>query len=112
MIEILAKPAFGNLLLQIARGRGDDANVYADLSGAPCPLEGLIDQHAQDLVLGFAGHVTNFIDEQRAAVSLFQRPGLALLLAVGLLDTEQFDFHTLRRDGCSIDDDEWSFGTG
>ena len=37
-------------------------------------------------------------------------PGLARLLAVGLLDTEQFDFHPLRRDRGGVDDDERSLG--
>jgi len=57
-----------------------------DLGGAACALERLIDQHAQDLVLGLARHVADFIDEQRAAMRLFQCAGLALLLAVGLFD--------------------------
>ena len=53
-----------------------------DLGGAAGALEGLIDQHAQDLVLGLARHVGDLVDEQRAAMGLFQRAGLALLLAV------------------------------
>ncbi len=106
MIEILAETTGGNLLFQIARGRGNDADVDMDLGGAACALERLIDQHAQDLVLGLARHVADFIDEQRAAMRLFQCAGLALLLAVGLFDPEQFELHALRRDRCRVDDDE------
>ena len=76
----------------------------------PGPLERLIDQHPQNLVLGLARHVADFVDEQRAAMGFFQRAGLALLLAIGLLDAEQLDFHALRRDRRGVDDDERSFG--
>ena len=76
----------------------------------PGALERLIDQHPQDLVLGFARHVADFIDEERAAMRFFQRPRLALVLAIGLFDAEQLDFHALRRDRRGVDDDERSFG--
>ena len=80
------------------------------LGGAPCPREGLIDQDAQNLVLGLARQVADFVEEQRAAMGLFQRPGLARLFAVRLLDAEQFELHPLRRDRRRIDDDERAFG--
>ena len=112
VIEILAEAALGDLLFEVARGRGDDADVDIDLGGAAGALEGLVDQHAQNLVLGLARHVGDFVDEQRAAMGLFQRAGLARLLAIGLLDAEQFDFHPLRRDRRGVDDDERSLGAG
>jgi len=80
------------------------------LAGAAGALKRLIDQHAQDLVLGLARHVGDFVDEQRAAMGFFQCAGLARLLAVALLDPEQFDFHPLRRDRGSVDDDKRPFG--
>ena len=43
-------------------------------------------------------------------MGFFQRAGLALLLAVGLLDAEQLLFHALRRDRGGIDDDKRPFG--
>jgi len=43
-------------------------------------------------------------------MGLLKCAGLALLLAVGLLDAEQFDFHALRRNRRGVDDDEGSFG--
>jgi len=49
----------------------------------------------QDLVLGVARHVGDFVDEQRAAVRLLQRTHFALLRAVALLDAEQLDLHAL-----------------
>ena len=54
-----------------------------DLAGAADALERLVDQHAQDLVLGLARHVGDLVDEQRAAVRLFQRADLALLRRIG-----------------------------
>ena len=80
------------------------------LGGAARALEGLIDQHPQDLVLGLARHVADFVDEQRAAMGLFQRTGLARVFAIGLLDAEQFDFHALRRDRRGVDHDKRAVG--
>ena len=91
---------------EIARGRRHDAHIDRDLGAAADALEGLIDQHAQDLVLRLARQVGDVVDEQRAAMRLFQRAGLASFRAVGLIDAEQFDFHALRRDRGGIDDDE------
>ena len=82
VVEVLAEATLGDLLFQIARGRRDDADVDSDLVGAALALEGLLDQHAQDLLLGLARHVANLVDEQRAAVGLFQRAGLARMLAL------------------------------
>ena len=74
----------GDLLLEIAGRRGNDADIDADLRRAALPLKGLLDQHPQNLVLGLARHIADFVDEQRAAMRLFQRAGLARMLAVRL----------------------------
>ncbi len=108
MVEILPEPAFRDLLFQIARGRGNDSDVDIDLGGAALALERLIDQYAQDLVLGFARHVADFIDKKRAAVGFFQRTRLARMLAIGLFDPEQFDLHALRRNRRGVDHDKRS----
>ena len=68
MIEILAEVPGRDLGLDVAAGRRHDAHVDRDLGRAADPLEGLVDQDAQDLVLGVARHVGDFVDEQRAAV--------------------------------------------
>ena len=106
VIEVLAEAAGGDLGLDVAAGRGDDAHVDRDLGGAADALEGLVDQHAQDLVLRLARHVGDFVDEQRAAMRLLERADLALLRAVRLLDAEQLDLHALGRDRGGVDDDE------
>ena len=77
MIEVLAELAGGDLGFDVAAGRGDDAHVDLHLVGAADALEGLLDQHAQDLVLGLARHVGDLVDEQRAAMRLLERADLA-----------------------------------
>ena len=57
-----------------------------------------------------ARHVGDLVDEQRAAVSLFERADLAALRAVARLDAEQLDLHVLRHDGGGVDHDERSGG--
>ncbi len=44
-------------------------------------LEGLVDEHAQDLGLRVLGHVGDFVEEQRAAMGLLERADLALAVA-------------------------------
>ena len=63
MVEIFPEPPGSNLLFEIARGRGNDAHVDMHFGSAAGTLEGLIDQDPQDLVLGLARHVADFIDE-------------------------------------------------
>ena len=106
MIEIFAEFALGDHRLEVARRRRHDAHIDGDLGASADTLEGLIDQHAQDLVLRLARHVSDVVDEQRAAMRLFERAGLAPFRAVGLVDTEQFDFHAFRRDRGGVDHDK------
>ena len=77
VIEILAEFAGGDLRLDVARGRRNDAHVHRDLGAAADALKGLVDQHAQDLVLRLPRHVGDFVDEQRAAMGLLERADLA-----------------------------------
>ena len=110
VIEILAEFAGGDIGFDVAAGRRDDAHVDRDLGAAADALEGLVDQHAQNLVLRLARHVGDLVDEQRAAMRLLERADLAALRAVAGLDAEQLDLHVLRRDGGGVDDDERSVG--
>jgi hypothetical protein len=54
-------------LSQIAVGRGDDADVRLQHSGAAEPLELALLQDAQELGLGRQGHVAHLVEEQHAA---------------------------------------------
>src|SRR5690606_1503683 len=107
MVKILAETPARDLRFEIAAGRGDDPHVDIDLAGAADALEGLVDQHPQNLVLRLARHVGDLVDEQTAAMRLLERADLARLAAVRLLDAEQFDLHALGGDGGGVDDDEW-----
>src|SRR6185312_5227528 len=86
----------GNHRLHVLRGRRNDADIDLDPLGAPYPLELLLDQHAQNLVLRLARHVGHFVDVENAAMCFLQRADLALG-AVGF-GPEQLDLHALRRD--------------
>jgi hypothetical protein len=86
--------------------------VDLHLVGAADALEGLLHQHAQDLVLGLARHVGDLVDEQRAAVRLLERADLARLPVDHLLDAEQLKLHALRHHRGRVDDDERPVGAG
>jgi len=51
-------------------------------------LEGLVDQHTQNLVLRFPRHVGDFVDKHAAAIGFLERADLARLRAIGVIDAE------------------------
>ena len=104
--QVLAELAGRDLLFEIARGRGDDADIDRDLGAAIDALEGLFHENAQNLALRLARHVGDFVDEQAPGMRLLQRADLGLLAAIRLLDAEQLGLHALRRDRGGVDDDE------
>ncbi len=112
VVEVLAELAGRDLRFDVAAGRRDDADVDLYLVAAADPLEGLLHQHPQDLVLSLARHVGDLVDEQRAAMRLLQRAHLACLAVGGLLDAEQLDLHALRHHRGRVDDDEGTVGPG
>ena len=69
----------------------------------------LIDQHPQDLGLGVARHVGDFVDIERAAMRLFERPGFPRA-AVARFHAEQLHFHGFRGDRGGVDDHEGPAG--
>ena len=88
MIEIFSETAFGNRGFKVARGRRHDAHIDRDLGAAADTLEGLVDEHAQNLVLCFTWQIRDVVDKKRAAVCFFERTGLAAFRAVGTVDAE------------------------
>ncbi len=62
---------------QVAGGRGDHAHVDLHVGVAADPPEALLDQHAQDAALGLARHVGDLVEEEGAAVGLFEDADLA-----------------------------------
>ena len=75
VVEILAKGAGRDLLLQIAVGRGDQPHVDADRLDAAHALELALLQGAQQLHLHLDGDRADLVEEQRAAVASSKRPG-------------------------------------
>src|ERR1700682_738548 len=73
VIEILAEATFGNLLLEILIGSGDDSDVHvAFFITADGPDLAFL-QHAVQFDLRGKAHVTDFIHEQRPAVSSLEK---------------------------------------
>src|SRR5262249_44890766 len=103
--QILAEAAHSDFLFEITRRRSDDPRVHLDPHRAAGAQESLLNQYPENLVLGLARHVADFVDEERATVGLLQGPYLAPA-SVELLSPEQLDFHPLRRDCRRVDDDE------
>src|ERR1700730_4315458 len=111
MIEIFTKLACHKFCLDIASCRRDDTHIDLDLVGATYALKRLFDEHAQNLVLRLPRHVGDLVDEQRAAMGLFESTDLAPLTIGWLLDAEQLDLHAFGHHRGSIDDDERTIGS-
>ena len=110
MIELLAEASGGDLLGQVARGRGHDPQIDPHLGGPADAGEALIDQHAQDLGLGAKRHVRDLVEEDHAAMRLFQQ---ALFdAAFRAFAAEQHLLHLLGDDRGGIDRDKGRIGAG
>ena len=62
--KVLAEPAGIDLFLQVAIGRGDDANVDFAGAGVADALQFLLLQNAQQLRLHRERHFADFVEEQ------------------------------------------------
>jgi dihydrofolate synthase/folylpolyglutamate synthase len=82
MEEILAEAAVLHLALEIAAGRGDDANVDRDLRSAADTLELLLDENAEHLAQRLKRHVRDLVDVERTAVRLLEEVRLRGQLSV------------------------------
>ena len=108
MVEILAERALLHQLVEVAVGGHDHAHVHGDGAVAADALHLPLFQDAQQLGLHHQRHVADFVQEQRAAVGLFefaQVPGggageRALLMA------EQLGFDQLAGHGRAVQGDE------
>jgi hypothetical protein len=72
VIEVFAKLAGCNVLTQIAVGRGDHAHIERDLRAAADALDFAFLQNAQQLGLQADIHLADFIEQQGAALGLFE----------------------------------------
>ena len=111
MEQILAESPFADFPFKVAGGGGENADVDIDPVGAADALEGLVDKDAEDLVLGLARHVGDFVEVERAAMSFLEGADLACQ-AIDLLGAEELVLHALGRDRGGVEDDERPRGAG
>ena len=96
VVEVGAEAARGDLGVQVAVRRGDDAHVDAQAARAADALELALLQHAQQLRLRLERQLADLVEEQRAAVgeleaaaALLDRAGEGALLVAEELALEQ-----------------------
>ena len=106
--QVLAEGAGGDLLLQVAVGRGDQAHVDADGLDAADPLELALLEHAQQLDLHLVGDLANLVEEERAARGQLEAAGLGADRAGegAALVAEELGLHQVLGDGGAVDLDE------
>jgi hypothetical protein len=110
--QVFAELAKLHPVLQVLIGRGDDTYIGFHLIVSADAVELAILQHAQQARLQRRRHVTDFIEEQRAAIGLLE-PSLALQRGPGesaLFVAEELGFEQVRRDRGDIDGDKGFVG--
>ena len=112
VVEVFAEAPGGDLVLEVAVGGGEDADVDLDALGAAEAFEGLVLEGADDLALGFEGHVRDFVEEEGAAVGAFEDAGAAGGgggVGAGF-DAEEFLLEAGGVEGCAVEGDEGAVG--
>ena len=111
VIKVLAQFAVLDGVFRLAVGGGDDAAVGLVAGLAADRTDFLVLQDAQQLALRVNGHFGNFIEQQRAAFGLAEKP-----FAVGVRAgerafdrAEQFAFDQFAGQGGAIDFDDFVF---
>src|SRR5579862_9019423 len=110
VIQILPEQAARETLLEVLVGRGDHAYVGADRRLAADSIELSLCQHAQQPCLERQRHVTDLIEEQRAAVGLLEAPA-PLYVRTGkgaALVSEELRLEQVRRNRRRVEGDERS----
>src|SRR5690606_35652785 len=95
-------------LFQILVGGGDDAHIHFYRRMAADAVELAIRQHPQQTSLGFGWHIAYLVEEQGAAIGLFET-SLALGGSTGkgaLLVTKKFGFHQVLWNGSHVERNE------
>ena len=106
--QILAKLAAADARLEIAMGRGEDADVDAARLDAADTLERALLQHAQQLHLHVEAHVADLVEKQRAAVGELEPADASGDRARerAFLVAEELALEQLARDRAAIDRNE------
>ena len=92
--QVFAEAAGPDLELEVAIGRGDDADVDLDVLAPADAADGAFFEHAQQLDLERERHLADFVEEQRAAIGLFEDPEMTRGRAgeAAAFMSEQFGF--------------------
>ncbi len=109
VIKVLAEVPFADGLFQIAIGGGDHAYVDLHVAHAADAPDDLVLEHAQQLGLQQGRELSNFVEEERAAIGRFEQT-LLHCLRVGegaSFVAEEFGLHQRLGDGRAVDGDEW-----
>ena len=77
-IEVAAETPFGHVLLQVAIGGGDHADIDVDRLAAADALEGMPFQHAEELGLDAGAHLADFVEHEGALVGGLELADLPL----------------------------------
>ncbi len=106
--QVFAELAAADEGAQVAMGGGDDAGIGANRLAAADGGEFAFLQHAQQAGLGLGRHVADFIQEERAAIRLFEAADMAVGGAGegAAFVAEQLGFDQFARDGGHVDGDE------
>ena len=107
-IQVVAEQSAGHRLLQVDIGGGDDAHVHAVGARAAQPLELPLLEDAQQLGLQGQGQLADLVEEDGAAVRLFEaaHPGHHRAGEGAFLVTEQFALQQVFRQGGAVHLDE------
>jgi hypothetical protein len=106
--QVLAEAPFLHAVFQILVGGGNDAHVGFHLFVPAHAVKLAVLQHAQQSCLQARRHVADLVQEQGAAVGLFEA-ALALMGGAGerpLFMTEELGFEQLAGNGGDVDCDE------
>ena len=111
-VKVLAEPAGARLLLQLAVGRGEHADIDFDRMAAADPVDLPLLYGAQQLGLETDIHLADFVQQQGAAVGFLELsdpPGDGAGEGAFLM-AEQFAFQQMFRDRGAVDRDEHLVG--
>ena len=107
--QVLAEHAFFHTLFQVLVCGRNHAYIGFDRAVAAHPVKMPVGQHPQQTGLQIKRHVTNFVQEQRAAIGLLE-PAPAHGLCTGeraTLVAKQLTFKQIFGDSCGIDSNKW-----
>ncbi|MDT4834630.1 hypothetical protein FQZ97_682740 [compost metagenome] len=114
VVEVFAEVAARDHVLDVLVGGADHGHVHVHFLASPQRADPALLQHAQQPRLQVLGHVTDFVEEQRAAVGLQDLADGALLARTGegaFFIAEQLGLDQRLGNRCAVDRNEGLTGT-